>query len=359
MTGCLPEGDSPPSRDSLSDPVNPADYTGQDPCAGRNGIGRMCRVVAVAPISGTDAVNPIAIALSTAPSYELLVGLPDTVARYSSSLGDYYEASDGLGPEGTFVEKQEKGLVAATDLSGDGVPELIFWIGGVEQSARYRVLTVVDGALRIVAAPGGQGMYSDAETWAIYGGHGANYGAFRCAPDQPGTITRLGGDSIGDTAASGYELDHHFRDANTWQQGTSRDNQPIPAYAHAALVPFDCPHTERRVPAGTTDKTDPFHDSPADPATPAQPCAGLTLPDGRAAEIRALTGEITCARAEQIYTEYRDHPPATAGNTNWIATPDWICSTPTAGTNTRTGRVASCADGTAVKTWTFEVHLVQ
>ncbi|WP_278265753.1 hypothetical protein [Nocardia sp. AG03] len=69
-----------------------------------------------------------------------------------------------------------------------------------------------------------------------------------------------------------------------------------------------------------------------------------------------MTGEITCARAQQIYTAYRDHPPATAGNTNAIATAEWICSTPTAGTTTTTGRVATCADAIDQKTWTFEVH---
>ncbi|GAD85284.1 hypothetical protein FEK33_12460 [Nocardia asteroides NBRC 15531] len=355
-TACLPADGSATSQQSPIS-VDPAVFTGKDPCEGRNGPGRMCRVVAVAPISGKDAVNPIAIALSATPSYELLVGLPDTVARYVSTLEGYYDSGDGLGPHGSFTEKQEMGLVAATDITGDGVPELIFWVGGSGRNSRFRVLRMLDGGMQVIDSPIGADMYSNADTWATWGSDSDNYGIFRCSPGKA-VITRLAADKSSPGRLEGSEVDFHFVDNHTWRPGEARSNQPVPSIVPESQVAFDCPHTERRLPASASDKTAPDQEFTSESAVPDQPCTSLALPDGRATEIRAMTGPITCVRAAQVYADYRNRPPATEGNTNAIATPEWICSTPTAGTTTETGRVATCADGIDHKTWTFEVHLV-
>lgn len=285
--GSSSEESGVPTTDSV-----PVSFTGVDPCEGRNAEHSMCRVVAAAPLTGPGTANRIGIVLNGGPALSVVAGLTDTVAEYVEP----YEGSAGLGPDGNFAERQDAALVAATDVTGDGQPELILWTEQADDHNEYRVLELAESTLRPLDPPI-PNMWTDLDIWTSY--HGAGFGIYRCDADRPGTLVHTRANASTPDVAT--ESDFRYSEGK-WLPGDSREGLPDPAVAHDTSVAFDCPHREQRIPRTDADKVDMSAGEGPTTAPPSLPMDCGTTDSGEPIVITA--GSTTCEHARAIALRY-------------------------------------------------------
>jgi hypothetical protein len=344
--------------------------TAVDPCSVASVSGQMCRTVASAPIEHADFTNQIAVSINTSPTIEVRVATKAGDVATHQVYPTSTSGGGGLGPTGDFPSKQDHFLTSVSDVTGDGVPEIIVQTGQFADHSEYQVLRLgEDGTLAVVNAPTYNKWTTGNDVWTTYNTTDPDIGFFRCPkPGQPGVTTNpLQSINVNDDGR-GTRVDYlHDHKSGAWTQVAQ---EPVTMQMGVSTEPFrafDCTDVATRTDRTPEDKNTPFtpetatstvaapSTSEAQTSTVAEPCTFDSY-RGRATTISFDSGHLDCADAQRIAHEYEtsDIPPG--GNAAHRDNGEWHCSSPTAGENERTGRIMSCsASGEASPSWHFYV----
>ncbi|WP_134771735.1 hypothetical protein [Rhodococcus erythropolis] len=342
-----------------------------DPCSVSTVAGQMCRTVASASIERADFANPIAVSINTSPTIEVRVATQSGAVAKHQVYPTSTSGGGGLGPTGDFPVKQDHFLTSVSDVTGDGVPEIIVQTGQFPDHAEYQVLRLgSDGTLAVVNAPTYNKWTTGNDVWTTYNTTDPDIGFFRCPkPGQPGVATNpLQSITVNDDGR-GTRVDYlHDHKSGAWTQVAQ---EPVTMQMGVSTEPFrafDCTDLATRTDRTPEDKNTPFTPETATStvATPgasvsqtstvAAPCTFDPAKDGRATTISVVSGDLGCADAQRIAREYKTSDLPAGGNAAHKENGEWHCSSPTAGENERTGRIMSCeATVGSSASWKFDV----